>query len=268
MNGARQGPEGLWGSRPAPAKGETQRLDVGPLTVWLRGGESELWVASHRVPDGDPHWDGELPESAEWSRWALHGDQRHLRVTPVFPDRPLVVKPDHSFTLMRRAKARIYMRVPAWVRIETMSAPGGAATLLTEIPTVQLSDTWWGDFLDGELAFWLTTRGRREITPDLFQPHLVMCTLQMDNVSRDDLHVEKLSLRVGHLSIYRKDGWLWAEEVRVEYHGEDEGSEIHMDDRPPAEAAGAVEISPARHQARSFRTRTFARLKALTAWGG
>jgi hypothetical protein len=92
--------------------------------------------------------------------------------------------------------------------------------------------------------------------------------VQLDNLSEDDLQVEKLSLRVEHLSVYEKEGWLWAEEVRVEYHGEDEGTDIHMDDVPPPEAAGAREISGARVQGRSFKARTFARLRALSGWGG
>lgn len=267
MNAGRKGPTELWGDRRAPANGETQRLDVGPLTVWVRGVENEIWVTFHRAAEGEePARD--LPEEVQWSRWALHEDQRWIRVSPVFSDRPLVVKPEHPFTLMRRAGARIYMRVPIWVRLEVMDRPGGRRSTLTEIPTVHLSDTWWGDNLEGELAYWLVTKGRRSITPELFQPHLVMCAVQLDNRSEDDLPVEKHALRVEHLSIYEKDGWLWAEEVRVEYFGEDEGSEIHMDDMPPAEAQGAREISPARHQTRSFRARTFARLRALTAWGG
>ena len=68
-------------------------------------------------------------------------------------------------------------------------------------------------------------------------------------------------------SIFEKDGWLWAEEVRVEYFGEDEGTEIRMDDQPPREAPGAREISPARQRSGSLRARTFARLKALSGWG-
>lgn len=267
MNAGRKGPTDLWGDRPVPGPGETQRLDVGPLTIWIRGVQNELWVASHRAGEGEEPL-RELPEDVQWSRWALNEGQRHIRVLPVFPDRPLVVKPEHPFTLMHRASARVYMRVPAWVRLEALERPEGGPTLLTEIPSVHLSDTWWGDFLDGELGYWLVTKGRRSITSDLFEPHLVMAALQLDNLSSDDLAVEKLALRVEHLSIYERDGWLWAEEVRVEYHGEAEGSEIHMDDLPPAEVAGAREISPARHQTRSFRARTFARLRSLSPWGG
>lgn len=267
MNGGRGALGSLWGDRPVPAPGEAQRLDVGPLTVWLRAENGELWITHSRAAGGEEP-DRSLPAGAQWSRWALPEEQRHLRLSPVFPDRPLVVKPEHAFTLMRRASARIYMRVPIWVRVEVMDRPGGRRALLTEIPTVLLSETWWGDVRDGELAYWLTTKGRRKPMLDLLDAHQVVSAVQLDNLSDDDLQVEKLSLRVEHLSVYEKDGWLWAEEVRLEYHGEDEGTDIKMADNPPPEAAGAREIAPPRVQGRSFKARTFARLRALSGWGG
>ncbi|NJD20317.1 MAG: hypothetical protein FIA95_13685 [Gemmatimonadetes bacterium] len=267
MNGGRKGPPDLWGGRPVPAQGETQRLDIGPLTLWLRSEDGELWITHGRAP-GSEEPELALPADAQWGRWALPPGERHLHLSPVFPDRPLVVKPEHAFTLMRRASARIFMRVPVWVRVELADRTGGGRILLTEIHTVTLSETWWGDVRDGELAYWLVVRARRKLTPDLFEPHLVVCAVQSDNLSEDDLQVEKLALRVEHLSVYEKDGWLWGEEVRVEYHGDEDGTDIRMDDVPPPEAAGAREISPARVQGRSFKARTFARLRALSGWGG
>lgn len=266
MNAGRTGPTNLWGDRPGPAAGETLRLDIGPLTLWIRSDENGIWFAHARTREGEPT-PGEPPDEAEWSRWALDDAPYHLRLTPVLPDRPLVVKAEHAFTLQRRASVRVFVRVPAWVRLEVVAKRGGRASVLAEIPTVHLSDTWWGDFLYGELAYWLSTSGRRVLTPDFFEAHMVVSAIQLDNLSQDDLQVEKLSVRVEHLSIYEQDGWLWAEEVRVDYHGEDEGSDIHMDDKPPKEAAGARELTPARAQKRSFRTRTFARLKAISGWG-
>jgi hypothetical protein len=260
------GPGDLWGERTPPAPGETHRLAVGPLAIWIRGVQNELWVAHSCADPWEPAPE-ELPDAAEWSRWAMRDEPHRLRVLPVFPDRPLVVKPEHPFTLLRRAHARVYMRVPPWVRLEVVAGHERSGAVLTEIPTERLSDTWWGDFQDGELAYWLRTKARRELREELFEPHLVMSTLQLENHSEDALRVEKLSLRVEHLSIYEKDGWLWAEEVRVEYRGEDEGSDIHMDDHPPREAEGARELTPARAQARSFRARTFARLRALSGLG-
>lgn len=266
MSEVRSEPHALWGERSAPAPGETVRLEVGPLTVWIRAQDNELWIASVREA-GPEEPQRSLTDGVAWSRWALPAGCGTLRITPAFPDRPLVVKPEHAFTLVRRASARIYMRVPVWVRIEVVERDGRRG-LLTEIPTVILSETWWGDFRDGELAYWLVTKGRTKMTDELFLPHLVISAVQMDNLSDDDLAVEKHILRTEHLSIYQKAGHLWAEEVRIEYRGEVEGTEIHMDDRPPREADGAVEISPARHQGKSFKARTFERLKALSGWGG
>jgi hypothetical protein len=256
-----------WGDRPPPEDGETERVDVGPLELWLRGVDNELWVAHRERPEG--HQPAERPpEDVEWSRGAFRDSAHGLRITPVFPSLPLVVKPEHSFTLLRKATARIYARVPAWVRVEAVERAKDGAALLMDLPTVTLSETWWGTFTDGELALWLPTTARRRVTPDLFEPHRIMCTLQMANHSTAELVVEKLVLRVEHLSIFEKNGELWAEEVKVNYHGEEESSEILMDDQPPAEARGAREISPPRAQTRSFRARTFARLKALSGLGG
>lgn len=257
-------PQAPWGDHPIPERGRIVRFDVGPLALWLRRVENEVWLASRR-PDEGPVPDGtEPPEDAEWTRWAFADRPHQIRIRPALPDRMLVVKTEQPFTLLRNAQARIFMRVGVWVRIEAVDTEQDATVTLAEIPTELLSDTWWGDHQEGELAYWLTTKGRREISDDLFEPHLVMAVLQLTNRSADNLPVEKLALRVEHLSIYDKDGKLWAEETKVDYQGEDLGSDIRMDDLPPAEAQGAREITPARAQTRGFRARTFARLRALS----
>ncbi len=255
-----------WGERPIPAHGEIQRLDIGPLTLWLKGLDNEVWLGFQRA-GGTPVPSGDVPpEDLDWSRWALSDAPHRLRLRPVLPDRLLVVKPEHPFTLLRKAKARVYMRVPAWVRVEALVGSRNKGATLMEIPTEILSDTWWGDFLTGELGYWLTTKARRELRAELFEPHLVMSALQLTNRSEDDLRAEKLALRVEHLSVYEKDARLWAEETKVFYLGEEEGSDIRMEDKPPVEAEGAREISPARAQVKGLRVRTFERLKALSGW--
>lgn len=262
-------PPAPWGDHPLPGRGQVVRFDIGPLALWVRRVENELWLASRQEDDGQgPMPEGrDTPEDTEWRRWAFEDRPHQIRLAPVFPNRMMVVKTEYPFTLLRRAEARIYMRVGAWVRIQAVDPEGSSSVTLAEIPTEVFSDTWWGDFQEGELGYWLTTKARRELQDDLFEPHLVMAVLQLSNRSTDDLAVEKLALRVEHLSIYEQDGRLWAEETKITYQGEDLGSDIQMDDRPPREAEGAREITPARAQTRGFRSRTFARLKALSPFG-
>jgi len=255
-----------WGEHPLPAEGTSSQISIGPLTLWYRREKNEVWLAHGRAaPDSDPDEARTPPE--DWARWAFADHPTSLRITPVMPDRLLVVKPELSFMLLRRARARIYARVPIWVRVEAVTGLEGA-TLLTELPTIVLSDTWWGDYQEGELGFWLPTKARRELTPDLFETHMVIATLQLTNRSEDDLPVEKLALRVVHLSMFEDEGRLWAEEVKVDYRGASEGSDIRMDDHPPQEADGAKEISAAREKTSGFSARTFQRLRALSGWGG
>lgn len=261
-------PTPLWGDHDLPAPGAERDFSIGALDVRMRRVKNELWIAHRRRgPEGgeadDARWE---PEDSEWSRWALRDEELRLRLLPALPDRVLVVKVEQPFTLLSGADARVYSRVAAWVRVQVVGSDG-KATDLTEIPIERLSDTWWGDFRAGQPGYWLATRARRELPTEGSEPWLIVCTLQLTNTSEDDLPVEKLALRVEHLAIFGSDDRLFAEEVTVEYLGEDEGSDIDMTGRPPREADGAERIAPARRRTGGFRTRTFAKLKSLSPFG-
>jgi hypothetical protein len=90
-----------------------------------------------------------------------------------------------------------------------------------------------------------------------------VCPLQLENASRDELHVDRIALRVAHLSVFRQGQRLWADETRVRYLGEDAGSRIDMSGKPPAEAPDAERLTPPDDPlSRGFTGRTFARLRS------
>lgn len=259
-------------------EGVDRRFEIGPLGLRVRWIAGELWLAHARTEDEGTRDDGTiqrrtgpdtpealLDEPEEWARWSAGGDGVKLRLTPVFPDRPLVVGPEHSFHLLRGARVGIYIRVPLWVRVELL---GRQETVVTEIPTLVLSDTWFGDVTEGELCYYLPTTARREVTPELFEPHLAICPLQLSNPSEDDLAVEKIALRVAHLSIFGRGDELWSDRTRVQYRGEAIGSDLRITGRPPEEAPGAELITPPRTpMGRGLRARTFAQLRHMPGLG-
>lgn len=250
-----------WGEHSVP-EGSPATVTIGPRTLWLRETEGELRLAHAEHADESPPSE---PEDDAWTRWALPSWDRTIRLSPAFPDRPLVVEPELPFKLMRRASARIYVRAPLWIRVEL---GGEGAGSVTEIPTVTLSDTWFGSLTEGELCYWLPTQARRAVTPEIFEPSLAICPLQLENRSQGDLDVIRIALRVGHLSIFHDDDRLWADETRVRYRGDEEGSDIDMRRRAPDEAGDAVLVTaPRTPVSRGIRTRTFARLKALSGLG-
>lgn len=255
-------PEGLappWGAHPLGGE-EPLSVELGPLRVRVRLREDEVWIA---------HAADEVPGAAEegWLRWPMAEAPDRVHLAPVLPPRTLVAEPEVPFRLLPDTRARVFVRVPLWVRIRANGAEG---PILTELPSVVLSDTWWGDLSEGELCYWLGTTARRSVPEDVFAPHLVVCPLQLVNRAHDDLPVERIALRVGHLSVFAQDGRFWSDETRVRYRGVDEGSRVDVSGRPPSEAPGAVKVAGARHgpPPSGFRARSIARLKALPGLAG
>jgi hypothetical protein len=259
-----------WGPVDLP-EGRSIARRIGPRDLWLRLDQGEVRLADAPAPSGSDEADALPPDGVEWSRWALppSPDSAPPRVTlrPAFPDRALIVQPDTPFSLLPRAEARVFVRVPLDIRVEVETTTGESVALRT-IPAVALSDTWWGDFLEGELCYWLTTTARRQVTRALLEPHLVICPLRMVNASDDDLKVEKLAFRVEHLSLYAEGAGFWADESRVRYHGDQEGSRIDMTGTPPEEARDARLVMAPPVPARGIRALTFNRLRHLSGLGG
>ncbi|MDX1566566.1 MAG: hypothetical protein R3223_02125 [Longimicrobiales bacterium] len=255
--------------------GDDRTMRLGPLELQLRRVGEEVWIARRWTDDsltGEVEEGGTSavpvggdPVEPEWSRWAVPQDTGGVRLEPVFPDRPLVVEPEQTFHLVRGARVRVYVRVPLWVSV---GLPAPSEVSLVDIPTHILSDTWFGDFAEGELAYALPTSARREITPEIFATHRVICPLVLGNDAVDQLEVKKLCLRVAHLSVFARGGELWSDETRVRYQGEDQESQIRISGKMPSEAPDAVRVKPPRVPlARGFRARTFARLADLSGFG-
>lgn len=256
-----------WGGHAIPS-GETLTIELGPLALWVRAAADEIWLA-HAPGHGSragPEPAGEPPAEEGWIRWPVPPETDRISLSPLFPSRPVVAEPELSFRLIPGSEARVFVRVPLWVRVQ---AAGAEERPLTEIPTVVLSDTWWGSFTEGELCYWLATTARRQVPPEVFAPHLAVCPVHLSNRSGEELEVERLALRVAHLSVFGDEGRFWADETRVRYRGEDHGSEIEVAGRPPGEAPSAVRVTGPRSPVpRGFRARTFARLKELPGLPG
>jgi len=264
-----------WGRHPLPDDGPLA-LELGPLVVWARRREGEVrlahapgdWTRAGRHRPGGPTAG---PEDRDWVRWPVPEATSELGLAPVFPPRTLVIEPEVSFRLLPRGRARIFVRVPLWARFTVHGDEhGGEDRTLTEVPSVTLSDTWWGSTTEGELCYWLATTARRRVEPDVFEPHAAVCPLELANRSDDELPVERIALRVAHLSLFSEEGRLWADVTRVRYRGADEGSAIEVSGEPPREAPDARRVSGPREAppARGFHGLTFARLKSLSGLAG
>lgn len=242
--------------------------ELGELKLWIKHVSNEIWIAHEGVEQipKKRQQKNHKPDDSTWSRSLVKGSHYTINIKPVFPDHSVVVKPENAFHVLPDAQARIYVKVPLWVKIEHANKP--KEQQLGLFPSVVLSNTWFGDFIQGELCYWISSHARREFDPSDYECFQIVCPVQIKNTSTEKLLVDKLCLRVKTLSIFEHEGILWANESRIFYRGTEDISKIQISVGPPKEASGAKKISDAKEPiGNNFAARTFGALKSMTGLG-
>ncbi len=222
------------------------RLELGPLSMWLtrRGDE---WRIFSRIDEkypidlmerrressctfeaaGNPP-----PDETELNRWIMQkGCSDHVRFRPAMPDRPVVVRPSSPIILAPRAKGLFYVNVPLCVGVDVGQ---DSPVEICREPVIQLTNIWFGTPEHGELCYGLRSHALRNFDSLPMMPYRCICPVMLHNTSEENLHFERICLRVAHLSIYKDpDGGLWSN--RVEYHakGDEAMSKIEYSQTPP-----------------------------------
>jgi hypothetical protein len=252
----------VWTFKP----GELRSWPLGPLKLWaaLQDGEWKLAWIRGEVPK-TKHGSSPLPPGSDWERWAAPESAKALRLTPSLPELPLVAQPAIPFRILPSESARIYVSTPVGVRV---SLADDSDRSLVEIPSDLLSKTWSGSLTRGTVAYWTRTRARRNHEPSAVEEHRVTSPVTLANESKDALHVEKIHLRMPHLSVYSGKGTLWTDATRIVFRGKRESEAIHEGGEAPAECPDALLLAGPRTPPKSgLASLSFSPLKAITEPG-
>jgi len=239
------------------------RWEIGDLIIWCKHIHNEIQI-THHISNLKEKPSKPSSETI-WSRWTIKKENPKLRFTPIYPNRPIVVKPESTFRLTKGAQVRVYVRIPIWVQIVLASHK---TIQLIELPSVTLSNTWFGTFFDGELCYWISSGIWQRIEIDKKRPYLSICPLRLVNKADEDLVVEKSCLRINNLSIFSEEDQLWGDETQIIYEGENQINQVSVSGVPPAEAPRASLLSPPRNPAKkSLAAKTFASIKEFPGLG-
>lgn len=224
------------------SEGNLSKVRIGPLGIWIKHIHDEWDVAVKRIDENDEeadsYYESRLAETdvdtLEWQRWVAGDDEGVFKIEPVMPDRSIIVRPETSFSILPSRSALLYVSIPVFIRVLV----GKSRSLLCEFPSVVLSNTWFGETTSGELCYSLLTRARRTVLKEQARPHRAVCPVRIENVSSGQLAFTRLCLRVGHLTIFRRENQLWTNEVKVIFESSDGVSRINY-------AGGAPQVSEA-----------------------
>lgn len=255
--------EDLWKEHQIGEDIPALRFVLDKLHVWIQHRNGEIWIARQFMePDLDNNndvigSDPEPPEELTWSRWAFESDIKNISIKPVFPNLPIVISSKFPLHVSPGARIQVFCRIPAWIRIELRDPE----YILTEIPVMGLSRTWFGNPFEGELCYWVTTHARRSLENVEPKSFYVNCPIWITNKGKEDLNFENFCLRVERLGIHRVENELWTGETNIVHHGGDSNSDITMTRELPSYLGDGVLLSEARNPFQtSFAIRTFKKL--------
>lgn len=148
------------------------------------------------------------------SRHITHGNTNTLEIKPSLADRTVVCRPKSPITIVPGASVVIYLSTPIWL---TVGVKDNTVTLLKEVATQRLSDTWFGaSTREGELCYASQTIGRLDIDKLPFREQRAVTPLLIENKADNDLIFERIALPVPSLSLFTTpSGQLWTQNVTL-----------------------------------------------------
>ncbi len=249
---------------------EMYHLKIGELNVWMRNPDQEFYLAYEyqKVENTFPEASSEVSEKAVWNRWTIGSAFSRVKIEPLMPDLPLVIKPESNIHLKPQASCRIFVRVPLWVRISLPEISMEDKRNIIELPSVVLSKTWFGEYTEGQLCYWISSSARSEYSPDPARPYLAIISILLTNKSPEELSAEKILIESRRLSLFAKEHQLWTNEYRMNFRGIANLSQVDISKRPPKFISGATLISSARESAKSiFNLKSFSVLQEFKGLG-
>ena len=190
--------------------GEIKIISFGNLKIRLQREKNGWFIHSFE--------DNLEQETEEKGEYFHTGESNTLYLSPVLPEKPMVFK-GSKLSVLPFEKLNFYLKIPLAVQIYQASKK--PENLIKEIIHTRLSDTWFGEPDNGEIAlnagsdFFLSLT---DIEPEEYE---AICPIAVLNNADNILELQRLIIRVDNLSIYQKGTKNITSQVKLEYKGKD-----------------------------------------------
>ena len=160
-----------------------------------------------------------------------------LALTPRMADRSLVIRPWDTLQILPGEEVTLFIGAPLWLRIELNERQDHAV----DIPLRRISDTWFGPSpREGEMCYAGRTRASTDQSQLMNRPYRALLPVQIQNQDDSHLILERISLPVPYLNLYRdKGGTFWAQGLTLTREMDRNNVRIQIDKSAPKLALDA-----------------------------
>ena len=209
---------------------------IGFLSLfWLRK-DQELRVAYHTpVEESDEGAqvirDSTEPFPDEYQRFVFGTGPERLKLMPILPVKSIIFSPEKALYLAPREKLRLYLSAPIWLRIST----GEPELELLQIPSIALSETWFGNnHREGEVCYAAQTRARLNIDNLSQKAYRATTAVTIFNNTAGILPFDRIRIPFQYLALYfGGDGFFWTQPIQFELEPDHNTAKLSLPEGPP-----------------------------------
>lgn len=228
-----------------PLTKNLHHLDIGPLKIWFQVKNDDLWLSWWRAQDTD-ELTPDYPAESDWVRWGLNSKYDKIVIRPAMAENPVLIIPEIPLIVAPKVQIKVYVRTPVWVQCYLKRKDHLA--LITEIPTVQLTKTWFGSTTEGEVCWGKKSRVPRTVDLTVQGDHHCISPIVIRNSSNEELKIERICHRAKNLEVYFADGRLWSNATRITFRDKIRGSQIRVQESVPEEISNEIILANAREK--------------------
>lgn len=151
---------------------------------------------------------------------------------PVLPERSVVLRSEHVLRIVPGNQFSTIVQIPLVPTISRKDRKGRYQPLVC-MPISSLSKTWFGDPVEGEPAFAISSLLDEAGKIHDFGPWVASCPLVIINSSPEILSFERLILRVPLLSLYSGNNRYYTNQLTVRFRGQDQTSQVQIGTSAP-----------------------------------
>lgn len=149
-------------------------------------------------------------------RFLVDQTQDTLSVIPALADRPVIVRPSSTLTLLPGEKNTLYVSSPLWLTFTANNKKESFADLPFWLP----SDTWFGfSPMLGELCYAKYTDAKLALENIEKRSHRAITTINISNEHEEPLTIQRINLPTPFLNLYvDPDNQFWTDTVHLTHN--------------------------------------------------
>nr|WP_321485801.1 DUF432 domain-containing protein [uncultured Draconibacterium sp.] len=200
--------------------GESALIDYKIFTLGIKRNDEGWYINSF----DDTHDEQEINTSEIVDGTYFHsGKSNNLILTPALPEKPMVFK---SSRIIISPKQRLTFFVKIPLILQVYASKKQDENLLAEFPLQHVSNTWFGEPVNGEVAFALESDHYLDFKTIEADERFAICPITIFNNDKAALEIERLIIRVDQMHLLKFGNHLVTSQVKLEYRGKDHLSSV------------------------------------------